>query len=539
MLKKKYIITMITAPIVVASATAIGVSYYYSSKKQVYNYYYTAPSSSSNADIIQSYFASVVNGAKFLYLPSYIHGVPLTDALNITEQQNQILYKYFNKTGFLLLDSNYGFPVFSEKIDENGNVIQVDGFSGPQSIWSTNVAAVLFRADLGSFITGIAAAQLLNENQDYFGEELTWCTYGGLPFSTVTCFMGGFERGIEFFNQNIVPLKQGFKEIKKILLNESQTGNFANGFDPNQGDDLINNFLNKKPSLILPVAGPQIGSAARLIRQRNVRTIVIGVDSAVEEDDTINLPLNDLPNNKTIGNNKIVQFSSVKNLGDMLNLITQNINKGKNIPDVNASPETDNIGGIGYSSLGTLFNGGVGVSPAGEKFFISAMEILDGVQYDSYMSALNSTNPIFTQKLAELDLPANKTYSLGSGETFSYADITNTGARMLPISGNDIEIKEWLKGYYHDNDEKILEQRFSIIKDWINVNQQTLDIRKKLNLTNQFNKQDYLDNKNISRIIFQSPTSILFDNSFYQSCYSGLIDYWKEQGVELPPIPSK
>ncbi|MDE5617335.1 MAG: BMP family ABC transporter substrate-binding protein [Ureaplasma sp.] len=538
MLKKKYIITMITAPIVVALATGIGVSYYYSSQKQVYNYYYTAPSSSSNSDIIQSYFASVVNGAKFLYLPSYIHGVPLTDALNITEQQNKILYSYFNKTGFLLLDSNYGFPVFNEKTDSNGKVIQVDGFSGSQSIWTTNVAAVLFRADLGSFITGIAAAQLLNENQDYFGEELTWCTYGGLPFSTVTCFMGGFERGIEFFNQNIVPLKQGYKEVKKILLSENQTGNFANGFDPNQGDDLINNFLNKKPSLILPVAGPQIGSAARLIRQRNLRTIVIGVDSAVEEDDTINLPLVDLPSNKTIGNNKIVQFSSVKNLGDMLNLITQNINSGKNLPNSNAALEVSNIGGIGYSSLGTLFNGGVGVSKAGEQFFISAMEILDGVQYDSYMSALKSTNPIFVQKLQELDKPENKTYSLGSGETFSYADITNNGAQMLPISGSDVEIKQWLKDYYNDNDD-IIEQRFSIIKNWIASNQQTLNIRKELNLTNQFNKQDYLNNKNISRIIFQSPTSILFDNSFYQSCYSGLIDYWKKQGVELPPIPKK
>ncbi len=536
MLKKKYIITIITAPIIVASATAIGVSYYYSSQKQVYNHYYTAPSSSSNTDIIQSYLASVVNGAKLLYLPSYVHGVPLTESLNIKKEQNQILYNYFNKTGFLLLDSNYGFPVFIEKKDEKGNVIGIDGLDYQQPIWSTNVAAVLFRADLGSFITGIAAAQLLNENQDYFGTELTWCTYGGLPFSTVTCFMGGFERGVEFFNKNIVPLKPEFKEVKKILLNENQSGNFANGFDPNQADDLIGNLLNMKPSLILPVAGPQIGSAARLIRQRNTKTVIIGVDSAIEEDDTVNLPLNGLEPNKNIGNNKIIQFSSVKNLGDMLNLITQNINKGKNIPDQNESLEYAHIGGIGYSSLGTLFNGGVGVSESGKKFFINAMQILDNTKYDSYMAALKSTNPIYIQILKNLDLPENKTYSIGSSQTFSYADITNSGAQMLPIEKSDEEIKKWLNNFYND---KFVDQRFDLIKEWIENNKSTIDIRKKLNLTNEFNKQDYLDNKNISRIIFQSPTSILFDNSFYQSCYSGLIDYWKQEGIELPPIPKK
>lgn len=537
MLKKKYIITIITTPIIVASATAIGVSYYYFSQKQVYNHYYTAPSSSSNTDIIQSYFASVVNGAKLLYLPSYVHGVPLTDALNTTKEQNQILYNYFNKTGFLLLDSNYGFPVFIEKKDKNGNTIGIEGLDYQQPIWTTNVAAVLFRADLGSFITGIAAAQLLNENQDYFGNELTWCTYGGLPFSTVTCFMGGFERGIEFFNKNIVPLKQGYKEIKKLLLNNNQSGNFANGFDPNQADDLISNLLNMKPSLILPVAGPQIGSAARLIRQRNTRTIIIGVDSAIEEDDTVNLPLNGLKENSNIGNNKIIQFSSVKNLGDMLNLITQNINKGKNIPDLNSPLETAHIGGIGYSSLGTLFNGGVGVSKAGEKYFINAMQILDNTTYDSYISALNSSNPIYIQKLKDLDLPENKTYSIGGSEYFSYADITNSGVEMLPITKSDAEIKQWINDFY--NNDSFVEQRFQLIKKWINTNKATIDIRKQLNLTNKFNKQDYLENKNISRIIFQSPTSILFDNSFYQSCYSGLIDYWKQEGIDLPPIPKK
>ncbi|MBR2858414.1 hypothetical protein IKE96_04495, partial [bacterium] len=83
--------------------------------------------------------------------------------------------------------------------------------------------------------------------------------------------------------------------------------------------------------VIIPIAGTQIGRAARLVRQRNARTIVIGVDSACELDTTINIdlstPIN--PNSTDPLLNKIIQFSSVKNLNIAANKITQLINDPK------------------------------------------------------------------------------------------------------------------------------------------------------------------------------------------------------------------
>ncbi|MBR2652603.1 hypothetical protein IKD56_04680, partial [bacterium] len=84
-----------------------------------------------------------------------------------------------------------------------------------------------------------------------------------MPYSSVTSYMGGFQKGINWFNKNIVPKKSGYKEIEQVFINNELNGNFSNGFGINDGDDLINRFLDKGVDVIIPIAGTQIGRAAR------------------------------------------------------------------------------------------------------------------------------------------------------------------------------------------------------------------------------------------------------------------------------------
>ena len=332
--------------------------------------YATIPVGSSTAYLIQSYFSSAVNGSKLLYLASYLHTTPLTNALNISRANNAPINKYLGNTGFVLIDDQFGLPKFDSK--------SLFDLTVDQPIWSTNVAAAQFRTDLGSFITGITLGEFLNENQSYFLDDgkLTWSTYGALPYSSITSFMGGMQKGINWFNENIVPKKDGYKEVEQVMIGSSYNQNFAGSFDVTAGNNIVNELLAKNVDVIFPVAGAQVSQVVRLIKQSNKKTVVVGVDSAVEENSSINL---DLSTNTNLGyKNKIVQFSSTKNIADVVEKITTIIDKPSVLTSNSNNDEWSDLGGLGYSSLGTVKNNGVGVSDAGKPYFIKAMNIFNG-----------------------------------------------------------------------------------------------------------------------------------------------------------------
>ncbi|MDE5651800.1 MAG: BMP family ABC transporter substrate-binding protein [Ureaplasma sp.] len=545
MIKKKLLFTLlgISGTAVVAGGIAAG--FVMNSEQNRYRRYYTAPQSASTNDLIQAYFAAIVNGSKLLYLASYAHTTPITNALCLTEQQNSIFYDYFSRAGYLLIDDVYGFPLFLSTDDENNGLIDT---SKLQPFWSTNLASAQFRSDLGSFITGIAMAEFLNENRDYFGDNLSWSTYGGFPFPSVTSFMGGFQKGVEFFNAKILPKMSAYdyKEVTQKFIGTGENQNFAHSFDPNGGIDIIESFLSNKssaPSVFIPVAGGQVQQAVRKVKQNSLKTIIIGVDSPVEDDDTINLPLPSLSNGETVGNNKIVQFSSTKNINVIVDKITAKLNDGT------IGAEND-IAGLGWSSLGTLDNGGVGVSPAGQKYFIKAIQLLNNPQNPNdividennletqYLNALKDLT--IQSTLKELDKPENKVFSIGKGG-FSYAAIPNEAQEMIPISSGSApedmdEIRNWYESLYA-NDPTILKQidkNMTIIEDWRKSNWDGIQKRKSFTLKNQLTKEAYEKNKGLIKMIFQDSFSVLFDHSFLQSCYEGLRAYWKSKNVNLP-----
>lgn len=341
-----------------------------------YRVYSSAPTGNSNSDLMQMYFAAAVNGTRLMVLPGYSHTIPLTQALAISQKQNAPMYNYLSRSGFLLLDDFYGLPIWQ------GNKLNTNT---AQPLWSSQVAAIQFRTDLGSFVTGIAAGEFLNEYQYYFapnpGDKLTFATYGGGSFSSVTSYMGGLQRGIRYFNEYIAPFaktKSGkpFKKIEELFVGHTQVTNFSNGFGATQGDTLINNLLAQNVSMLMPVAGVQTQQAVRLIKQNHKRTVVLGVDSANENDTNANLPLS-TPGYEEVngttkigGTNRVIQFSSMKKLNIATVLMADDVEKGISHPG-----KGESIGGFGCVSLGTTENNCVGVSEAGYQYFVRAMEI--------------------------------------------------------------------------------------------------------------------------------------------------------------------
>lgn len=543
MIRRKLLIGVLSTIGVASVATLVGVGYAINGNSNRYQPYASGPISTSISDLIQSYFSAAVNGSKLLYLASYSHTTPLNKALNISESSNKPIYEYLGKTGYVLLDDQYGLPVFSNNVFNE----KID-----QPIWSTNVAAAQFRADLGSFITGIAIGQFLNENISYFApnqnRELTWATYGGAPYSSVTSFMGGLQQGIQWFNKEIVPKKPGFKELKQKFLGPETPQNFAMSFDPSAGNPLITQFLTEGVDALIPIAGPQASQAARLVKQMNKKTIIIGVDSAIEEDDTINLPLPNLGSKQDIGNNKIIQFSSVKNLDAISNKITQLINDPDLLTANANNPEWSDLGGLGYSSIGTVKNNGVGVSKAGQPYFIDAMKIYDpnlnindSASIDEkYIAAANALGNL--KIFNDLNLPDNKAYKIEGGATLSYADIANTGFKMLPITGTKSDIDKWYVNQYKNDDSMLSnkDKNVNLIWQWIEKNRSTINKRQSAmdNLHGYFTEPNYEKNKSLIKIIYQSPSNILFDHSFLESCYRGLSAYWATQKVKLPDPPN-
>ena len=430
MIKKKFLIGLgsLLGTATIAGLIAAGyVTNDYSNSPYQYS---SAPVSSSTSDLVQSYLSAAVGGSKLLYLASYTHTTPLTSGLNISKSNNEAIYKYLGKTGYVLIDDQFGLPSYG-----SDNLMDL---TKDQPIWSTNVAAVQFRADLGSFITGVAVGEFLNEYQSYFLDDgkLTWSTYGALSYASVVSFMGGMQQGINWFNENIVPKKDGYKEVEQVVLGTNTSQNFAGSFDVSAGNSIINELLVKNVDVIFPVAGPQIAQAVRLIRQSNKKTIIVGVDSAVEEDNSINLKLPVIPSNETIGyENKIVQFSSIKNIQSIVNKVTQIINDPTVVDSATDKTEWEGIGGIGYSSLGTVGNSGVGVSDEGKPYFVRAMKIYNGESTDIDLTDIDTLYKEATSSIANLseftalNNDENKVYKVSSSNTYSCLLYTSPSPR--------------------------------------------------------------------------------------------------------------
>ncbi len=306
MIKKMVWAIPVSIGAVALAATAIGVGYTQSQKANPYADFYRRPSQPGDTSLIDAYTSAVQLGAKVIVGPGF------TQANPIKASASQQYFKNHN-TGFLLLDETFG--------------------AAPGGY---QVASVTYRVSEAGFLAGIALGEYLNYYQSIFApgtdDRLTYAAWGGGPYATILTFMAGFQQGINYFNNFLIPTINNnkgnsttkYKPIQQITDKES----FAGGFAPQQGTPLAQRLFsgtgtqtwpvyeqgpvtgtslpewqNKSafedgpvgtgevPDAVLVVAGPQVTAAIDQLNLNNAKSVIVGVDVAQEEDQALNQPL--------------------------------------------------------------------------------------------------------------------------------------------------------------------------------------------------------------------------------------------------------
>lgn len=496
-IKKKWI-ALAGSLLVAGAVTGIVAGGFMASKNaDPYRTYYKQPTGNTVQDMVGSYYAAVIEGAKLLDLPGFTHQIPL---------QTAVAESRFDKTGFLLLDSDVVTPFTSQ------------------------VATIQYRTDQGSFLVGIGLAMYLNDYKDYFSNgsnELTWATYGGLNFSSVTSYMAGFQNGIRWFNKNIVPLNPGkYLPLTEKFIGPANQDNFAGGFGPSQGNQLISRLLQLRVNALIPVAGPQAVSAVNMVASQQLRTVVIGVDSPLEDSGTVkNLYLPKPTNSNQKYPGPIVPFSSLKNLDVTSDMMLRLINKGISYTD----PDNNNIGGFGYNSLGTLANAGVGISKPGKPYFLQAMNLFNeslnnGTKIDTYEQAVEllEKQPAYQHAISPEGMVFYSTNALNNNPPSNPKDFENNGAFtfLLPESGSSykkmpIEVPNNLPNP---------------------MTQQQWTQRRDFSLKG-FVRDGVQEDSNKIKEILSSSTSILLDQSFSETAYLGIYLFYRYYNIKIPELP--
>ena len=484
----------------IATITAVSIGYVLNMNiGSIFNYY-ANPTSDTPIGNLDSYKTLAKRDAEIIMAAGFQHVSPIKLAYSPSN------LKTFKDIGFILMDEILSF---------GGDI---------PATASANTASASFRSDLGSFQTAISSAILLNKNQEYFipenfddnpstprRESFKWAGYGGATFSSVTSFLGGFQQGIEFFNEIILPAYNKISTTtNKYLPIEHKTidnNNFLNNnFGIGGGIEISDLYLNPKTpgvkgvDLFFPVAGPQISDALSSIRKfNNLKTILIGADSAVENDININLPLK---GGSHVGNGKVIQMSSLKRLdvvGKKILEIIQNGNIAPKVIDKDGNDITNvyyqelidenGIGGFGTHSVGNLENGSVGVSKAGDQYLQEALAI-PGV--------INAYN----EKINFLSTPAGMTYvatEKGVTKTFKYG------------SDSDFPLIQNFVPYSLEATMPVMNKKNFIIKNNEAYNQKIL-------------------------VALSTTTTLLKDASFSQSTYEGVFEFLKSLGINIPEI---
>ena len=185
-----------------------------------------------------------------------------------------------------------------------------------------NVLGQVFNTDEAAFLAGYLAAGMSKTGK--VG------TFGGLPIPTVTIFMDGFVRGVDYYNAQ----KGTAVAVLGYDLADSTKGLFSMSFDDQaKGKELAISLMDEGADIIMPVAGPVgLGAAAAAKERGNV--LIIGVDS-----DWFLTAADYAP----------ITLTSVMK---MMDVTTMNA--------VQAAKDGTFVGGV---TVGTLANGGVNLAP--------------------------------------------------------------------------------------------------------------------------------------------------------------------------------
>jgi basic membrane protein A len=185
-----------------------------------------------------------------------------------------------------------------------------------------NVLGQVFQTDEASFLAGYLAAGMSKTGK--VG------TFGGLPIPTVTIFMDGFVRGVNYYNAQ----KGTAVTVLGYDLVDSAKGLFSMSFDDQaKGKELAISLMDEGADIIMPVAGPVgLGAAAAAKERGNV--LIIGVDS----DWYLTAP----------------EYTAIT---------LTSVMKFMDVTTMNAVKSAQDGTFAGGVTVGTLANGGVGLAP--------------------------------------------------------------------------------------------------------------------------------------------------------------------------------
>lgn len=384
------------------------------------------PSNDKTEGFLQTYKTLIENNYRTLVACGFLHQAAIEAVVQDIGNETLNSSSPYKDSGFIFIDgeiSNYATHKEGAK----------------------HVASVQFRADQATFLAALESASYLLANFDIYGSQgLKVGTFGGQAIPSVTSYMGGFQNGIYFYNTIVVPkimqILQSqasypefcttFKKLVDDYNNTNDKSNYANkisiGFVSlgskesyftnsfNAGDAKIMSqiLLAKGAQVILPVAGPQTSDVVNEIYNSKSNAIVIGVDTAQELDGTVNKKWQN--STKDInGNNDIIKFSAVKNLGKITASITNNIANGKaystqidkSVIDETIDPSATYS--LGYETIGTLTNDGVGITNAskgenGQDNLITS-SLIQLMKDATGSSSITSLNTLITYLLSNDD----------------------------------------------------------------------------------------------------------------------------------------
>ena len=268
-----------------------------------------------------------------------------------------------------------------------------------------------YRADQSAFLAGLAACDYLSLNEHNFEHyiqkgPLAVGTYGGTAIPTVTIFMGGFERAVQYFNNNIIPVcKDKFQwnseqtEQHKIhFINLGEQDSFFSGtFTIGDGRSVTQELLAKGADVIMPVAGPQTIDTVQEIKNQKSDCIVIGVDTNQEDSDMNETSVYNDESGSPY-QDKIIKFSAEKNISYITSSILYLASNGQ----TSYLDEAGNvqIGSYGYLTVGDIDNKGCRVSEGGQDYVVHLLQNYIDDKLVDYTTALNefknleTNNPI-------------------------------------------------------------------------------------------------------------------------------------------------
>ncbi len=496
----------------VAIGAGIGLGYHYSNSSNPYSEYFRRPTNYGDSALELSYQAAVRNGADVLI------GAGFTQNAIISHINTSPI---FNQTGFLGIDVS---------------------FSG-QDGW--NVSTINFRTEQSGFLAALAGAEYLNQNQDFFlkdaNDVLSYCAWGGMGGQSVDSYLSGFQQGMLYFNNQILPKLNGKMThqnhpYQPIYL-AFQKNLYAGGFGVGDGDSIIGDIIasqctlmnddgtivkdeegNPKkvqPKLVFPVAGPQTATLVQRIVSDHLKIGVVGVDTGMENDPmttaNFNLKTNTYPTLNGQECKSIIPFSAIKDMEATTATVLTNILNGVNA-QVAPDQGGNGMGGLGWYSVGNIANNGTGISDAGHQTLINLMQtagLLTGTN-NSYQSVKTYFST---------------TYDLNQKLTCNVIDGANSHKTYVQLRDPG-----WLISKTETETEQEYQQREANFIEQCHKFGQAMSQKLKA-LETKPNKSDF---QNSIKLILSTPNSVLFDHSFSESAYLGLCRFYQEQNCPIP-----